>query len=289
MSLTEKILAELHATIVPGNYLDYRHYLGDVYQHLKKKFEDYSYRRFAKDLGYKAGTVMHQVVRGHRPLTAKAARGLVEELRLKGAERRYFLALVDYCNARKPGDRDKAFAKLLLLKERSLPAAVERDVLEYFSEWYHPVIRELIASPDFEKRPENRPEWIASKVKPRIRPEQVRASLELLQRLNLIEVDAETGALKQSRERVATGHRVQSMAISGFHRAMIDLGREAIDRVEGPRRDIAAVTVCVSEATAEKLKAMLRAFQMQLLDEASAAGPGEQVYQINMQFFPFTE
>lgn len=281
LSSLEQALVEVR----PSAFLDYRVFLEHLYRHLKQEAPQYSYQRFAKDLGFGATTVMHQIVRGHRPLTVKAAGGVASALGLDGIEKKYFLALVGFGNAKTSAAREALFHDLLACKREALPEQADRDTLAYFSEWYHPVIWELVASPGFIPDPK----WIAARIVPRLKPEQVRAALELLVKLGLLAHDPATGAYRQTKTRVSTGHRVEGMALVSYHQGMIEHGKAALMRVDGRRRDVSAVTVSVSEETAMKLKSMVHAFQLQLLDEAAKAGSGDQVYQINIQLFPFTD
>lgn len=273
-------------TVRPSAFLDYRVFLESLYAHLKQaRGGDYSYQRFAEDLGFKATTVMHQIVRGYRPLTVKAAAKVVKAMDLRGTERKYFMALVEFGNAKQSAAREELFEKLVALKAETLPDETDKDTLEYFSEWYHPVIRELVGTKGFEPDPA----WIAGRIGPKIRAEQAKESLELLARLGLIKWDDEKKTFVQTQSRVSTGHRVKGMALARYHQKMIDHAREALTRVSSKRRDISALTLAVDEATAEKLRGMIHAFQLQLLDTAEKAGSGDQVFQVNIQLFPFTE
>ena len=287
--MTQDALTKTAAEIKPSGFLDYRVYLGSLYSSLKQRLitegEGFSYLLFADLLGFGATTAMHQIVHGYRPLTRKAAVKVVKALRLTGLERRYFLALVDHGNAKSSATREALFEKLVNLKEQALPDESDKATLAYFSEWYHPVIRELVGTPGFR----NDPVWIAGHIVPRIRPEQVRASLALQEKLGLIAFDAERQTYVQTKARISTGHRVKGMALTRYHQQMIEHGREALTRIDGKRRDISALTVNVDEATAQRLKSMIHAFQLQLLDEAERAGAGDEVIQINIQLFPFTE
>jgi uncharacterized protein (TIGR02147 family) len=281
----QSLLEQAAAEIRPSGYLDYRLYLESLYLYLKQAAGSYSYQRFSKDLGFNAPTVMHQVVRGYRPLTVKAAERIAGALGLDGAEKKFFLTLVAFCNAKTSLKREQLFETLLAQKREVLPEAADRDALAYFSEWYHPVIWEMISSKTF--KPD--PKWIAERMIPRIKPEQAEAALALLTRLGLIVFDKDQGTYRQTQLRVSTGHRVQGMALVSYHQRMIEHGKAALTRIDGQRRDISAVTVNVNEETARKLKSMIHAFQLQLLDAADRSGGGDQVYQINIQLFPFTD
>jgi uncharacterized protein (TIGR02147 family) len=278
-----ELAAQLADDVKPSSFLDYRLYLAALYAYVKNRSASYSYQKFADDLGFGPTTVMHQIIRGHRPLTAKAAMKVVKALALTGVERRFLLALVAYDNERATARREELFQKLIELKSELLPTTLDKDTLEYFSEWYHPVLRELVGHPSFVPDPEA----IAATIVPRLRPEQVRESLALLERLGYIAFDAETRRWRQTRSRVTTGPRVRGMAFTRYHQKMIELGREALTRIPSHRRDVSGLTVSVDETTARKLREMIHAFQTQLLDAAEKS-PGEQVYQINIQLFPFT-
>jgi uncharacterized protein (TIGR02147 family) len=267
----------------PSLFLDYRLYLKALYDHMKRVAPKYSYLRFAEDLGFGASTVLHQIVRGYRPLTGKGAERVARALGVEGIERRYFVALVAFCTARTAPKREAAFESLLAVKREALPDDFDRDCLAYFSAWYHPVIWELIGTKGFRADPS----WIAARIVPALTVAQVVESLALLLRLKLVEQSSD-GRYTRTTSRISTGHRVKGLALVSYHQGMIDHGKAALTRISGKRRDISAVTLTVDEATAARLRSMIHAFQLQLLDEAERAGAGDQVYQVNIQLFPFT-
>jgi len=271
--------------VKPSSFLDYRLYLKALYEHCKNATTNYSYHKFAEDLGFNATTVMHQVASGYRPLSLKAAINIAKTLELPSSESKYLQSLVEFCNAKLSSKRDEHFQKLQALKQLTLPDELDKDLLSYFANWYNPVIWELIAATDF--KPDVN--WIAKKIVPNLKPAVVEASLELLLRLDLIAYDAELKTYRQTRNRVTTGHRIKGMALVSYHSSMIDHAKTALTAISGKRRDVSAVTVNVTQETADKLRAMIHAFQLQLLDEAERAGPGDEIYQVNIQLFPFTE
>ncbi len=270
--------------VKPSSYLDYRLFFRALYEH-KKQADEYSYQKYAEDLGFKATTIMHQIVHGYRPLTAKAVSGIVEALDLEHAEAQYLTHLVNFCNAKVSSKREEAFQKLQTLKKKTLPDEMDKDLLEYFSVWYNPVVWELVGTKGFQPDIE----WIAKKIIPNLKASQVKASLELLERLELIAYDSELKTYQQTKDRVSTGHRIKGMALVSYHGSMIDHAKAALTSISGTRRDVSAVTLSVDEETAKRLRAMIHTFQLQLLDEADRAGSGDQVYQVNIQLFPFTE
>ncbi|MBC7531867.1 MAG: TIGR02147 family protein [Oligoflexus sp.] len=285
MSKTVSLIENAVKETKPSSWLDYRLYLKSLYTYCKEAKEGYSYQKFAEDLGFNGTTVMHQIVNGYRPLSAKAGKQVVDCLGLDAREARYFLTLIAFSHAKNAQSREENFQLLQALKRQTLPDEIDRNLLDYFSQWYHPVIWELIGIQGF--RPEVA--WIAKKIIPNVKPSAVQDSLELLLKLGLIVIDAETKTYRQTKNRVATGHRIKGLALVSYHGSMIDHAKSALTSISGTRRDVSAVTVSVNEETAKKLRDMIHTFQLQLLDEAERAGTGDQVYQINIQLFPFTE
>lgn len=278
------VLAAIAQEIDVLKYLDYRIFLNAIYLKLKEQEERYSYLQYADDLGFSQTNVIHLVIRKKRKLSPKSVEKIVEAFDLRKTHRLYFEALVGYAHARTPRKRELFFDRLHQLKAKSLVTSLDQTQLEYYSAWYHPVIRELIAMPDFVEDPEA----LAARLTPRVTPEQVRKSFDLLLALNLIVREPETGRLRQTKNIVTTGNEIAAMSVVRYHQNVIEIGRESITSVPARRRDVSAVTICVSDETAAKMKEEIQAFRKRLLMLADDAGGGEHVYQLNIQLFPFT-
>jgi uncharacterized protein (TIGR02147 family) len=255
-----------------------------VYQAAKDHLAQYSYTQFAQDLGFSASNVIWLVITGRRRLTPTATNRIIVALGLKSGERRYFLTLVKYTNARRPEQRERLFDELVRIKGEAL-ASSSQEQLEYFSQWYHPVLRELAGLESFQSDPT----WIAAQLHFSLLPRQITKSLELLEKLGLIRYDEARGRHIQQSSQVQPDRAVGVMAAIGFHQAMIEMARESITRVPEERRDLNALTVCVSRDGAAKIRAHLQKVCEDILAIEKESSPGEDVYQINLQLFPFTK
>ena len=244
----------------------------------------YSYLQFAEDLGFAATNVIHQLITGHRPLTEKTAKRIASGLGLLNDERRYFLGLVKLRSVKTPGARDAELEKLVQIKKDQVPTALEKDTLSYYSKWYHCVIREMTRLPSFQSDPK----WICERIYPRIRPEEAKQSLRILQRLQMIRFDDAEGRHLPTTQTVTTGHEAYGMALMGYHSRMIEIAHHALANFEPEERDISVVTMALKRNHIHRLKSMIHQFQMQLLAEDSACEIPEEVFQINIQLFPFT-
>ncbi|MBC7659208.1 MAG: TIGR02147 family protein [Chitinophagaceae bacterium] len=271
--------------VKPSSYLDYRLFLKAIYMHCKESVHSYSYQKYADDLGFSGTTVMHQIVNGYRPLTLKAAKRVAGCFSFEAEELKYFIAMVSFSNAKSSLQKEVHFQELQSLKRSIVPDEIDKSLLDYFSHWYHPVIWELIGTRGFK----NDVLWICKKITPALKPALVEESIELLLKLELINYDKENDTYRQTKNRVTTGHRIKGLALVSYHSSMIDHAKNSLTSMNGSRRDVSAITLSVNEETAQKIRGMIHAFQLQLLDEAERCEASDQVYQVNIQLFPFTE
>jgi uncharacterized protein (TIGR02147 family) len=280
----KNILKSLCETVLPSDHLSITNYLQALYNEAKKECGTYSYTKFAEHLGFGPTNIMHQFIKGRRALTHKSGERILSGLGLNGLERRYFLNLLDLANSRDSASRELAMTALLDLKNKALPDEFDKDCLEYYSRWYHPVIRELVGIQKFREDPE----WIAATLTPTVRPAQAAGSIELLKRLKLIRYDEAKGRLVQADQRVTTGHRVRNMALIQYHQQMIEIAKQSLTAIKGQKRDVSALTISVDTRSAEKIKSMIHDFQLSLLEVAEHSADPDQIYHINIQFFPVT-
>ncbi len=280
-----KILRACGEAIKPSRHLDYKAFLQACFNFIKDQKESYSYIQFAEDLGFSLTNVMHLIIRGRRRLSTKAAAKISVLLNLKGFERQYFETLVEHNNARLPQDRDALFARLVALKNKEIQNPIVQDQLDYYTSWYHPVIRELIGLSPVKRGDAS----FVDCIQPRVLPEQGRRSLELLQSLGLIRYDEEKDQYIQVSKNISTGDEIRSLAVIGYHKEVIEIGRDSMTTIAAQRRDIGAVTIAIDEATAQRIKTEIQNFRKALIAIADECKNPDQIYQVNIQLFPFTK
>ena len=267
------------------DYFHYRDYLRDLYHEAKHRDAHYNYVQFAEDLCFPGENVIRLTIAGNRNLSIKGANRITEAIGLTGPERRYLLALVKYNNARLQVDRDKFLRDLLAIKSLFLSSNAERRKLEYLSEWYFPVIREMCMMPDFEPNAT----WISTRLYAKLLPKQIKECLKKLESLGLIVFDQTRQRFVRSSEQILPERTVNEIAMVRFHQTMLEIAKESISRVEEDRIDVNAITVCISEETAMIMREKLHQFCKEMLDMERLSGPAPgQIYQINVQLFPFT-
>ncbi len=278
-------LREVAKHVRVASFLSCRDFLKAVYQGAKAAFEPYSYLHFADHLGFSKTNVIRLVVAGKRPLTVKAAERIAEALALKGSDRKYWLRLVAYEKERAPAARERLFKSLLEAKSSAEPSGLTSDELEYYSQWYHPIIREVLTMPAWD----GSPEWIQAKLQFPLRLDEIRKALEVLAKLRLIIYKPELARFVASEQNLMTGREVDDIAIVRYHHGMIDLAKESITRIVESERDIQALTVSLPVSAVPILKAKIQQWVHDVMSMEQPGATGQDVFQLNVQLFPVTK
>ena len=106
--------------------------------------------------------------------------------------------------------------------------------------------------------------------------------------LGMIKQDAE-GKWERQDSAVTTGPEVQSIMIANFHKKMLQLAAESIDRHEAEKRDITSVTMSVNSNTMAEIKERIAAFRREIVQMANNDIDANQVVQLHMLAFPLTK
>ncbi len=276
-------LKNIAQALRPTEYLSYRDYLGALFQRAKESLTKYSYRQFSTDLGLGDTNISWLFVTGRRQISAATAKKLAVALGLKNSDRRYFLALVEYNNARTSTRRESMLKQLLEIRDASLDDSSQQKAFRYFGEWFHPVIREMAALDEFN----GDPNWISQQLVSYVPPAKVQESLELLQELDLVHHDATTQRLTHTGQQLVPPKGLHELSIIRFHQRMIELAKDAVTAVKEQDRDINALTVAVSKESLDKIRTMVEDLCMRILElEQQDKGARHHVLQFNSQLFP---
>jgi uncharacterized protein (TIGR02147 family) len=264
-------------------FRDYRAFLRAYYAHNKQDEYGFSLRAFSKRAGLRSSNYLKLVMDGDRNLTAAVAPRFATACGLKGQAADYFCDLVAFNQAKGADERARGYARLQRFRRYREVHRLDKAQEAYHSQWYIPAIRELCARPDFREDPK----WIGRTLLPNVAPADVRAALETLLELELLARD-EDGKLRQTETLVQTpdgplGHHVVS-----FHRTMMERAADALDVVPRDQREIASLTLCLSDAQLGELKQRLERFREELLHVFQSDADARRVVQVNVQMFPLT-
>lgn len=265
-------------------YLDYRQFLKDFYEYEKSVSSFFSFRYFAAKINTDASFLV-KVLQKEKHLVNRHIEALADYLKLdeRGSE---FLSLMLLFNKAKRDQEAKIlFEKLMALRPLNV-STIEATRYEFFTQWYHVALWELLAfypfNGDFE--------ILAQRFCPAITASKARKAFEVLQRLQMIEeVPPGSGTWVARSALISTGEVWNSFAIRSFQRSAIQLAEKALDEIPKEQRDISTITIGLSKTSFEAVRERVRTMRQELLDISANETSKEAVYQFNFQLFPLTQ
>jgi uncharacterized protein (TIGR02147 family) len=265
-------------------YLDYRHYLADLFNEFKQENPTFSFRAFAKMAGSSSPNFLQLIQARKLNIQTAGIHALSQSLKLTRKERSYFEYMVEFDHAKTHEEKDRFFRLILLAKEYKQIQTLDKSQYELFSHWYIPIIRELIVDPDFNGDPERIGEWII----PAVSSAKVKKGIAVLSALGLIRRD-ENGMWVHTDKVVSTPSEVLSVAVATYHKSVLGLAHDSIERFTPEVRDIRSVTMGLSAEGYTEIKKRLESFWKELLAYAETQKNVDQVFQVNMQLFPLSK
>jgi len=261
-------------------YNDSRRFLMDYYCEKKTAHPFFSYQLLANKAGFKSKTFIFKVIHGQKNLSKNAILSLAQAMDLKKKETEYFNALVNFTQAKSEREREFYFNHMQTFGKNHLATELRQNQYTYFSKWYCPALRELVAIFDFK----DDFKFLARLCNPPITAKQAKAAVQLLLKLGLIQRSA-SGRYMQTHKSLTTGDQVHSLAVQTFQKENLKLAVEAIDRYDRKHRDISTLTASVSEAGFDRIKEEIAAFRKRLAVLIEKDELADRVCQINFQLF----
>lgn len=265
-------------------YTDFRMYLQDYYKAMKKETAYFSFRYFSRTAGFTSPNYLKLIMEGSRNLSADGISRFSKAMKLDVKETRYFRLMVLMNQAATAEEKDFYTRQILKSKVYKTLKPLNEAQYDYYSQWFHIPLRELVGRSDFK----NDPKWIAPQFTPHLTETQVKEGLELLEKLQLI-TKTENNSYTITDHAISTGDEVTSLAVMNYHRKMMQMAAEALDRFPASERDISSLTMGVSRETAKKIKTLVQEFRKEVIALVNHETNVEDVVQLNFQLFPIVK
>ena len=265
-------------------YRDYRAFLRAFGERHRAEKGGFSPAEFIKRAGLRSPNYFKLVVDGERNLTPDLAHRFAEACGLRDDSVAYFCALVAFNQAKTARERDLHYETLQGFRRFRAAHRLDGAQSAYHAQWYIPAIYELAGCVDFDADPRA----IAKRLLPAISPKQAKEALEVLSELGLLVPDA-SGRLRPAQSIVQTPEGPLGHHVVQYHRTMMQRAAEALDHVPRAEREVASLTIAVSEQRMVELKAELEAFRHRLAERYQADARAERVVQVNFQLFPLSK
>ncbi len=229
------------------------------YHERRNRNQQYSLRAFARLVGISPGALW-EIIRGKRPLSLKTAQRIADRLAFSPVEKDLFLRLAS-------GDRDATYVEL------------SEDRFALIAEWHHYALISLLETTDCQFDVH----WLARRLG--LIPSEITASLDLLERLGLIE---KSGVGYRTLAALTTSQDVPSTALKQSHREGLEQAIQAIEQAPLQSRDISSITMAINVSQIPKAKELIRKFRRDL-SGLLESGVRSEVYNLNIQLVPVTK
>jgi uncharacterized protein (TIGR02147 family) len=268
-------------------YIDYRIFLADYFLSMKKKHSFFSYRWFANKAEVSSSGLYQRLVKGDRNLTEKTTEKFLHAMELGTKEAEYFRVLVAFNQARSTKEKQRNYTLMVSMANLVEESPLELDQYGYLSDWYTPVIRELLPLIQVEDDYKS----IAKTLKPSISEKNAQKSVELLLRMGFIQ-KSKNGSYQQCTPAISSGthfQAVMTLARRAFNANMIKLAKEALERFPIEKRYAVGITLSISDSTYEVLLQEFHAFRERVVAIANKEKKPSKICQMNFQLFPLTQ
>ena len=261
-------------------YLDYRRYLREAYEHAKRERPYFSYRFMAARVKINPGYIV-KVLQGSVHLGVKNIPLFADLFALTGREREYFTELVHFGRAKTNQEIEQRHERLLAIKGLSL-RTVGDNAVAFWREWHHMALRSLLSIVEFSGGSYRA---LGAMLDPPISAAQARESIRLQQSLGLLRRDSD-GVYRVTDQFISTGPAWLSPAIRRYQKKMLDLAARSLDMHDKKLRDISTVTLTFSSEQLPLLRERIAEFRQELLRLSQEFTDDDSVMQLNMQLFP---
>lgn len=241
------------------NYLDYRKYLEDYYQYMKRKSPKFSYRWFASVAGYSSSGYYSNVVKGIHNISDAYLEKFIIAMKLDPPQAEYFRLLVKYDHCKSSLEKNKLLDELTGIKPSEFFRLQQSHYL-YYSHWYTPVIHQALSIFAYT----NEAKELAELITPRVSKEDVIKTIDLLKSLHLIAPD-EDGYLRPINPTSIGGSEVGIRAIREFQKDLMGKAQESLDTVEPDKRHIVSTTLTVNSKGIQEIKGLVQEFQNKII------------------------
>ena len=278
----EKAVKPIFITMKPiTEYKDYHSLIKDFYED-QKRTSYFSWREFAKLAGFTSPTYLRLVSEGKSNLSRVSMNRMISAMGLAGFEANYFIALVNFCNAKDDEAKKPYWKEMRQIAIEYKVRVVDKEAVEYFDGWKNPVIREL--APMMKNATPGR---MAKTCCNEISAADVSKSLEFLTKAGFLKKDAD-GSYRQTEKNVTASQEGLVYAVHAMQHKMLQLADESIERFEPQVRSVSSVTFTVNHECYERIAQEVDAFRKKIVAMAAETENADQIYHLNMQLFPLT-
>ncbi|MGL1936182.1 MAG: TIGR02147 family protein [Fibrobacterales bacterium] len=262
-------------------YYNYRTYLKDYYEYRKSMDAQFTYRSFLKDTGLKSSGIYIDIVRDRRKITLNVIKQFSIVMQLTEKEEQYFILMMHFTDAKTHATKQEIFEQMTAMLPRSI-RSITRAQREYYQQWHHLAIKEALLIMNIDENYQDMARFLT----PRVSPAKVKHTIKLLHDIDLIE--KRDGYWRPKNNRIAGDH-IDALTMHEVQKQFIDLGKESLGLFTKEKRNVSGTSMTVSQMGAERIIHKIDRFRQEIVDVLNSDTEENQVYHLNVQFFPLSK
>jgi len=251
----------------------------------QKLDQNFSIRKWSKEMGFPSHSLLAMVLQGKRNLTLKQVPFLSKGLNLSTPEKMFFQGLIQVENAKTKEEKEWCELWLSELRPKSESALTIREIDEYsaISDWIHPA---LLALSDTSESYSDA-ETAAKKLNSKHTLNEVRVAIDRLNSLGLLQRDS-NAVYRATCIRMTTKDDVATRGVREYHKQCATLAAEMLESQNRHERECQSMAIAIPSSKISQAKDLIRKFRAQF-SAAMGSEHADQVYQFNLHFFRLTE
>lgn len=258
---------------------DYRDILRQEFLKRREENPDYTLSQFSKDCGLPSNR-MSDILNKRYGLSRQSGESVAERINLEEQELELFITSIESEHARSKSVRDLAADKLKKIRFKP-DRFYSAEELNGFLNWDDLAVVELMRHPEFNQDLK----WLSYKLKKTIH--EIKATVNKM--IGLGTISKINGVYTVNYDYFATSSHMPSNAIKAYHKQILDITKESIDRNTVEERDISSVSFLCDVKNMNEIKSRIKSFMNDLVADFEEVNDDVDLHVLNVQFFSPTE
>lgn len=263
-------------------YSDFREFVRDRLAELKSRDSKYSLRFISNKLGLSSKSHIKMVTDGKHNISPDLAKKLAALFGLKEGERRFFLAMVEYSQAKSVEGQCEALEEMRASRVFAQLHKLALDQYEYYADRLLLVMRELVDLEGFEESHE----WISARLPFKVGKRDLKRAIDTLLNLQLLRRD-DDDKLATCDRHIATENDFESLAVHEYYSQRFAEAAESLKVSEKARR-LGGMTFSISEKSYHQIETIMNDSLDRIRAVVDSDEQPDEVYQFVMGFYPHT-
>lgn len=253
------------------NFNDYRDFLKKWHEYRKFKNEFWSYGMWIKKLELKNASSLSMIIKKQRHISKKLLPNFLTYFDFNKEDEAYFIEMIKIAKATK-GDQKLT----VYLVEKNLKSK-DKFTDQIVFNWRTYLLREMASLKDFESCID----WRLRRSRIKLEKDEVQNLIERMKKEEFISSE------EVPKNSILPKGKFTKLDAELFHSDLMTNSKNAI-HIEQEKRALHASTLSIKANKIKEAKELIRDFQIEF-SKLVEQTPGDEIYQLNIQFFPLTE